>query len=105
VQGAARHQALQFDELLDELGVPFDPDRNPLSGLSLNFMPQIGAMPPQAPGAADRGYKLKYDVLFLMRDYEDGTAVEIQYRAGLLAAAGAAALFDELCAAMEGLSS
>jgi hypothetical protein len=40
-----------------------------------------------------------------MRDYEDGTAVEIQYRAGLLAAAGAAALFDELCAAMEGLSS
>jgi non-ribosomal peptide synthetase component F/acyl carrier protein len=105
VQGAARHQALQFDELLDELGVPFDPDRNPLSGLSLNFMPQSGAMPPQAPGAADRGYKLKYDVLVLMRDYEDGTAVEIQYRAGLLAAAGAAALFDELCAAMEGLSS
>jgi mycobactin peptide synthetase MbtE len=104
VQGAARHQAFQLDELIDLLGLPFDPDRHPLSGLSLNFMPQNGRAPAHASAVTDRGYKLKYDVLFLVRDYEDATCVEIQFRAGLLDGAGALALFDELCAATEGLS-
>jgi mycobactin peptide synthetase MbtE len=109
IQGAARHQAFQLDELLDALGVAFDPDRHPLSGISLNFMPQSGRMPALAgtagaPGAAtDKGYKLKYDVLFLVRDYEDATAIEIQFRAGLFDAGGALALFDELCVATEAL--
>jgi mycobactin peptide synthetase MbtE len=104
IQGATRHQAFQLDELLDALGVAFDPDRHPLSGLSVNFMPQTGRMPALAGAVTDKGYKLKYDVLFLVRDYEDATAIEIQFRAGLLDAAEALALFDELCVATEGLS-
>jgi mycobactin peptide synthetase MbtE len=106
VHGAARHQAFQLDELLDGLGVAFDPDRHPLSGISLNFMPQTGRMPAASGGpgtVTDKGYKLKYDVLFLVRDYEDATAIEIQFRAGLFDAAGALALFDELCVATEAL--
>jgi mycobactin peptide synthetase MbtE len=104
VQGAARHQAFQLDELIDLLGVPFDPDRHPLSGLSLNFMPQTGRAPALSGAVTDKGYKLKYDVLFLVRDHEDATCVEIQFRAGVLDGAGAVALFDELCAATEDLS-
>jgi len=104
IQGAVRHQTFQLDELLDLLGVAFDPDRHPLSGLSLNFMPQTGRMPPPPGAVTDKGYKLKYDVLFLVRDHDDATAIEIQFRAGVLDAAGAIALFDELCVATEGLS-
>lgn len=103
VREAARHQAFQLDELVDDLGLPLDPDRNPLSGLSLNFMPQAGRMPAVSGRVSDKGYKLKYDVLFLVRDYEDATAVEIQFRAGLLDAAGAAALFADYAACVEGL--
>ncbi|WP_181900818.1 hypothetical protein, partial [Mycobacterium tuberculosis] len=62
---AARNQELQFDEILDELGVPFDADRNPLTGFSLNFMPQATGDAPALATVrhADRGYRLKYDLL------------------------------------------
>jgi amino acid adenylation domain-containing protein len=103
VRDAARHQAFQLDELLDELGLPFDPDRNPLTGVSLNFMPKPGAMPPLPGAVTDKGYKLKYDILFLVRDYDDRTAVELQFRAGLVDDRAAAALLDELWIATEGL--
>jgi non-ribosomal peptide synthetase component F len=104
VRSAARHQALQLDELVDELGLPLDPDRNPLTGFSLNFMPHSGRMPaPPPPGVIDKGYKLKYDVLFLVRDYEDATTVEIQFRAGVLGTTDAGLWFDEFCTATEGL--
>lgn len=82
---AAEHQALQFDEVLDQLGVMPDADRNPLTGYSLNYMPQGSASTAAPTGHADRGYKLKYDLLFLIRDFSDAVHVEIQYRAGLMA--------------------
>jgi len=92
---AAEHQALQFDEALDLLGVPFDADRHPLTGCSLNYMPQGDTPAPPCAGHADRGYKLKYDLLFLLRDHADAVNVEVQYRAGLLARRDVERLFAD----------
>ncbi|MBA2672807.1 condensation domain-containing protein, partial [Ramlibacter sp.] len=103
IAAAASHQAWQFDEVLDDLGIPFDPDRNPLTGFSLNFMPQDSAAQ-LAQRHADRGYKLKYDVLFLVRDFTNATQVEIQYRAGVWARADVEAAFAAFCRQLEELS-
>ncbi|MES2937050.1 MAG: AMP-binding protein [Pseudomonadota bacterium] len=103
IAAAASHQAWQFDEVLDDLDIPFDPDRNPLTGFSLNFMPQDSAAQ-LVQRHADRGYKLKYDVLFLVRDFTNATQVEIQYRAGVWAHADVEAAFAVFCRQLEELS-
>jgi mycobactin peptide synthetase MbtE len=95
IEGAAAHQAWQFDELLDDLGIAFDPDRNPLTGFSLNFMPSKATGSAAALRHADRGYRLKYDLLFLVRDHSDVTNLEIQYRAGLLSPAAVERVAEE----------
>ena len=103
---AAHHQACQFDEVLDALGLPFDADRNPLTGFSLNFMPQGTGDAPALVAArhADRGYRLKYDLLMLIRAWHDATHIEIQYRAGLLTQAGIEECFTDYCTHLEALS-
>ncbi|WP_432726894.1 AMP-binding protein [Variovorax sp. W6] len=103
---AARSQECQFDQMLDELGLPFDADRNPLTGFSLNFMPQgTGDAPALATVRhADRGYRLKYDLLMLIRGWHDATHIEIQYRAGLLTRAGIEVCFTDYCAHLQELS-
>ena len=103
---AARHQACQFDEVLDALGLPFDADRNPLTGFSLNFMPQDTGDAPALAAArhADRGYRLKYDLLMLIRAWHDATHIEIQYRAGLFTQAGIEDCFTNYCTHLEALS-
>ncbi|WP_171021802.1 AMP-binding protein [Parasedimentitalea maritima] len=94
VASGACHQAEQFDQVVDALALPFPADRNPLTGLSLNYMPQRGEGLPASRVHEDRGYKLKYDVLFLMRDYKNCLNIEIQYRAGLFDRADIEEFFD-----------
>ena len=103
---AARNQELQFDQILDELGVPFDADRNPLTGFSLNFMPQATGDAPALATVrhADRGYRLKYDLLMLIRGWHDATHIEIQYRAGLFTPATVEECFTDYCTHLEALS-
>jgi len=84
VKEAAEHQGYQFDEVLADAGIPFNSDRNPLTGYSLNYMPSAEPGAAARPRHADRGYKLKYDILFLVRDYPNVTNLEVQYRHGLL---------------------
>jgi len=86
VAEATKHQEEQFDRVIDEIGLPFLADRNPLTGFSLNYMPQGGSGDPCSNRHSDRGYKLKYDMLFLVRHFTDALNVEIQYRAGLFSA-------------------
>lgn len=95
VTEAARHQDDQFDQVLDALDLPFPKDRNALTGFSLNYMPQSSRDTPALRLHSDRGYKLKYDMLFLMRDHRNCLNVEIQYRAGLFDQPGIEALFDQ----------
>lgn len=83
VAGATKHQEEQFDRVVDEIGLPFLADRNPLTGFSLNYMPQGTPGDPHPSRHLDRGYKLKYDMLFLVRHFTNALNVEIQYRAGL----------------------
>jgi non-ribosomal peptide synthetase component F len=104
VTEAARHQSDQFDQVIDALGLPFPEDRNALTGFSLNYMPQTTQAPCAARVHSDRGYKLKYDVLFLMRDFRNCLNVEIQYRAGLFNPAGVEALFDHYEANLKEIS-
>jgi amino acid adenylation domain-containing protein len=103
---AARHQDFQFDQMLDELGLPFDADRNPLTGFSLNFMPQADGDAPALATLrhADRGYRLKYDLLMLIRGWHDATHVEFQYRAGLLSPSEIEECFTDYCSHLEALS-
>lgn len=84
VRAAAEHQEHQFDEVLADAGILFDPDRNPLTGYSLNYTSSAEPGAAARPRHADRGYKLKYDMLFLVRDHPDVTDLEVQYRQGLL---------------------
>lgn len=103
---AARHQDFQFDQMLDELGLPFDADRNPLTGFSLNFMPQATGDAPELATVrhADRGYRLKYDLLMLIRAWHDATHIEFQYRAGLLSPSEIEECFADYCSHLEALS-
>ena len=94
VTEAARNQDDQFDQVIDALNLPFPEDRNALTGFSLNYMPQTAKATPSVRVHSDRGYKLKYDVLFLMRDFRNCLNVEIQYRSGLFDRAGIEAFFD-----------
>ncbi|MEL0638684.1 AMP-binding protein [Marinomonas sp. TI.3.20] len=79
---ATRHQLDQFDQVIDSLGLPFLSDRNPLTGVSLNYMPQVVKGPEIMGIHKDLGYKLKYDLLFLIRDFSNSLNIEIQYRIG-----------------------
>jgi non-ribosomal peptide synthetase component F len=98
------NQDYQFDELLDDLKLPFNPDRNPLTGFSLNFMPQGGVGEIAEGRHTDRGYRLKYDILFLIRDFTNVTNIEIQCRAGLLTSFEIETLFGNYCHHLKELS-
>ncbi|GGK32522.1 AMP-binding protein [Salinarimonas ramus] len=94
VREAARRQEEQFDRVIDAIGLRFEADRNPLTGFSLNYMPQGVPGPVRHGEHADRGYKLKYDLLFLVRDFTNAVNVEIQYRTGIYDASEVAGVFD-----------
>lgn len=95
VTEAARYQNTQFDQVIDALGLPFPADRNALTGFSLNYMPQGVDGPVPKRVHSDRGYKLKYDMLFLVRDFTNSLNIEIQYRTGLFNHAQIEDVFDK----------
>lgn len=83
IRQTVQHQDYQFDEILDDIDVQVHHDRNPLTGFSLNYMPKSGEGVSAPERHLDRGYKLKYDLLLLIRDFSNVTNLEFQYRAGL----------------------
>jgi len=94
VREGARHQNSQFDRVLDALGLPFPDDRNALTGFSFNYEPQGCEGTPVGRQHTDHGYKLKYDMQFLVSDYTNAINLEIQYRAGLFSYAEIERVFD-----------
>ena len=95
VKDAARNQDSQFDRVIDELELPFPCDRNPLSGVSLNYLPQGVAGPVSKGSHNHRGHKLKYDMLLLVQDYTNSMNIEIRYRSGIFNQAEIEVIFND----------
>jgi len=84
VPKAAEHQLFQFDELLAALGAQLEPDRYPLTTLGINFIPNpTKSMDTRERFAHDLGFGLRYDLLLMLKEFNDDLVVEFQYRSSV----------------------
>jgi len=106
VLGAFGHQALPFEKLVDELGLPRDPYRPPLLRVLIQLLP-ASLQPAALPGLSLERYRLpnetsKFDLVVNALDLQDRTLLEWRHDADLFdpdTIARWAGCFDVLLAA------